>query len=77
MSNQRIVNNIKKTLNDFEDGDVVDVMDIGRAMKYLYGKVRWSRCEIAGAMTKLRENFVPTGEKNEYNLNTYVVRHNV
>ena len=77
MSKQRIVNNIKKTLKIFDDGDVVDVVDIGSAMKNIDGRVRWSRCEIAGAMAKLADTFVPTGEKNECNLKTCVVRHNI
>ena len=77
MSGQRILNNIKKTLKIFDDGDVVDVMDIGSAMKKLDGRVRWSRCEIAGAMTKLTDCFIPTGEKNGCNLKTYIVKHNV
>ena len=37
------------------------------------GKTRWSSNEIAGAMPKLRELYVPTGEKNEFDLNTYIV----
>ena len=77
MSGQRIINNIKKVLTEFDEGDEVDIADIGSAMERKDGKIRWSRCEIAGAMSKLTEFFVPTGEKNKWNLKTYIVHHNV
>lgn len=77
MSGKRIINNIRKTLKEFDDGDIVDITDIGCAMKRLDGKIRWSRCEIAGAMTKVTDIFIPTGEKNGLNLKTYTVHHNV
>ena len=77
MTGQRILNNIRKTIGDFEEGEVVDVTDIGNAMKIRDGRIRWSRCEIAGAMPKLADVFIPTGEKNGCNLKTYVVKHNI
>ena len=77
MSGKRIINNIRKVLKEFDDGDVVDIADIGSAMERTDGRIRWSRCEIAGAMTKLTDIFEPTGEKNKWNLKTYTVHHNV
>lgn len=77
MTGQRILNNIRKTLTDFDEGEIVDIADIGSAMERMDGKIRWSRCEIAGAMAKLADIFIPTGEKNRWNLKTYVVKHNI
>lgn len=74
MCAQRIVNNILKTVPEFDDGDIVDIADISVVMKRLDGRIRWSKCEIAGAMPKLKDIFEPTGEKNKWNLNTYTVR---
>ena len=77
MCGQRILNNIRSVLNVFEDGEEVDISDIGNAMEKKNGRIRWSNCEIAGAMPKLSDIFIPTGDKNKYNLKTYTVRHNI
>lgn len=58
---------------NFPNGRVIDIMDLNCELKKRVGKTRWSSNEIAGAMPKLRDLFVPTGVKNEYDLNTYIV----
>lgn len=58
---------------NFANGKVIDIMDLNCELRKRTGKTRWSSNEIAGAMPKLRELYIPTGMKNEFDLNTYVV----
>ena len=77
MCGSRLLNNIRSIVGSFKDGQEVDIADIGFAMEKKDGRIRWSRCEIAGAMPKLSDVFIPTGEKNQWNLKTYIVKQNL
>ena len=58
---------------NFQNGREIDILDLNCELRKRLGKTRSSSNEIAGAMPKLRELYVPTGEKNEFDLNTYIV----
>ena len=77
MCGQRIIRSIRNIVSVFKDGQEVDIADIGFAMEKRDGRIRWSRCEIAGAMPKVSDVFIPTGEKTQCNLKTYIVKHNL
>lgn len=52
---------------------VVDVVEINAKLYLKLGKRYWSSSEIAGAMPRVSHIYKPTGEKNIYGLNTFVV----
>ena len=58
---------------NFQNGREIDILDLNCELRKRLGKTRWSSNEIAGAMPKRGELYVPTGEKNESDLNTYIV----
>jgi hypothetical protein len=74
MGSVRLINHLMNiAFEDFHDGDEVDIIDLSNKLYKRTGKVRWSSNEIAGAMPKVRDIYVPTGCKNKHDLNTYIV----
>lgn len=60
-------------LNDFEPQEIVDIRDISNALKRRTKRICWSSNEIAGVMPRLSSLYIPTGEKNIYGLNTFII----
>ena len=74
MVSQRLIKYLRKIAEDsFKEGQEVDTRDINAALKNMLGKYRWSSNEIAGALPRVSDTYIPTGEKNIYGLYTYIV----
>ena len=74
MASDRLIKYLRIiAINDFKQDEIVDIKDISRMLKRYTRKICWSSNEIAGAMPKVSSLYVPTGEKNIYGLNTFII----